>query len=44
MLSNAIGDVNNTIGTVAMVTEQQNQMITKLQSDLTLIKRGHGLE
>ncbi|MEC8609337.1 MAG: hypothetical protein VXY42_02400 [Candidatus Thermoplasmatota archaeon] len=44
MLSNAIGDVNNTIGTVAMVTEQQNQMISKLQSDLTLIKRGHGLE
>ena len=44
VLSNAIGEVNNTVGAVAMAAEQQHKMITKLQSDLTLIKRGHGLE
>ena len=44
MLSDKIGEINNTFGSVAMVSEQQHQMITKLQSDLTLIKRGHGLE
>ena len=31
ILSNAIGEVSNTIGTVSMVTEQQHQLITKLR-------------
>ena len=31
MLSDKIGEINNTFGSVAMVSEQQHQMITKLQ-------------
>ena len=44
MLRDVIVDMNNTVGIVAMSSEQQNQLINQLQTDLTLIKRGHGLE
>ena len=44
MLRDVIADMNNTVGIVAMSSEQQNQRINQLQTDLTLIKRGHGLE
>ena len=44
MLRDVIADMNNTVGIVAMSSEQQNQLINQLQTDLTLIKRGHGLE
>lgn len=44
MLRDVIAEMNNVVGIVAMSSEQQNQLINQLQTDLTLIKRGHGLE
>jgi hypothetical protein len=44
MLTSVVDDLNNSIGIVSMTSEQQHRTITKLQDDLMLIKRGHGLE
>ena len=44
MLTTVVDDLNNSIGLVAMTSEQQHRTISKLQDDLMLITRGHGLE